>query len=307
MVRPAALQNTVTIMSNQSKGLLITALGVLLVTPDSLFVRLLLAEPMVIAFWRSVTSAGMVLCFLCATTGLRGFSDVFRSGWAGLSYIVLIGSTAPAFVLAVTHTSVANVVFIFASMPIFSALFSWITMKEQIDRRMVWTMVIVILGLGMIAYGSGENQIASWHGDLWALYVSIAYAAALTAARQARHISMVPAVPIGYCGAALLIAPWIDPLEPLVAQWPTFLMHGAFIGAATCLLTVGPRYISSPEVALLVLLESVLAPLLVWAVIGEHPGSWALAGGMVVIGTLIISNLLGLRPKRATRKIKVAR
>ena len=43
----------------------------------------------------------------------------------------------------------------------------------------------------------------------------------------------------------------------------------SFLFLATCLLAMGPRYISSAEVSLLILLESVLAPLLVWAWIGE--------------------------------------
>ena len=74
-----------------------------------------------------------------------------------------------------------------------------------------------------------------------------------------------------------------------------FLGHGAFIAAATCLLTLGPRYISSAEVSLLILLESVLAPILVWFVIGEDPGVWALIGGAVVVGALLVSNLVALR------------
>ena len=67
---------------------------------------------------------------------------------------------------------------------------------------------------------------------------------------------------------------------------------------------LGPRYLSSAEVALLILLESVLAPLLVWAVVGEDPGRWALVGGAVVIGALLVSNLIALRRRR---RVPVAR
>ena len=86
-----------------------------------------------------------------------------------------------------------------------------------------------------------------------------------------------------------------SPIEAFQAQWQLFMGHGAFIGAASCFLALGPRYISSAEVSLLVLLESVLAPLLVWAVIGENPGPWALTGGAVVIGAILVSNLFALR------------
>ncbi|MEP2470772.1 MAG: EamA family transporter [Paracoccaceae bacterium] len=60
-------------------------------------------------------------------------------------------------------------------------------------------------------------------------------------------------------------------------------------------MTLGPRYITSSEVSLLVLLESVLAPLLVWAVIGEHPGRYSLLGGFIVIAALLASNIWALR------------
>jgi drug/metabolite transporter (DMT)-like permease len=45
----------------------------------------------------------------------------------------------------------------------------------------------------------------------------------------------------------------------------------------------------------------VLAPLLVWAILGEDPGRWALIGGAVVIAVLLISNLWALRMRRRMR------
>ena len=282
-------------MSDHLKGLILTTLGVLLVVPDSLFVRLIQAEPMVTAFWRGLTSGLIILVILLAVQGTSGFRAVYKTGWAGAIYTVLMASTAPAFVLAVANTSVANVVFIFASMPIFAAVFSRIFLGERIEQRMVLTMAVVLLGLAIISYGSGSTDIASWKGDLWAVYVSAAFAAALTAVRKVKETSMIPAIPFAYIGAAIIIGIFYPPFEGLQAQWPLFIGHGAFIGAASCFLALGPRYISSAEVSLIILLESVLAPILVWAVIGENPGPWALIGGTVVVGTLMVSSLFALR------------
>ncbi|KMW60581.1 hypothetical protein AIOL_000743 [Candidatus Rhodobacter oscarellae] len=282
-------------MTDQAKGLLLTALGVLLVVPDSLFVRLIGAEPMVTAFWRSLTAGLIVLVVALVWQGPKGFRAVARTGRAGLIYAVLIGTTAPGFVLAVTYTSVANVVFIFASIPLFAALLSRVFLGEPIRPRILWTMLVVWAGLGVIAYGSAQSEVAHWSGDLWALYVSVAYAAALTAVRRVRDVPMIPAVPMGYLGAACVLGLVSAPLPLFETHWPLLLGHGAFIGAATCLLTLGPRYIGAAEVSLLILLESVLAPLLVWAVIGEEPGAWALAGGAIVLGALVVSNVVALR------------
>lgn len=281
-------------MTDHLKGLLITTIGVLFVVPDSLLVRLIDAEPMVTAFWRALTAGAIVLSIVLTWKGPGAFRTVLGTGWIGALYVVLLGSTAPAFVMAVTHTSVANVVFIFAGMPLFASVFSRLTLGEPIRPRIVVTMLVVVFGLGIIAYGSGQSEIASWKGDLWALYVAAAYALALTLVRQLKTVPMIPAIPFAFLGAAAVLGVTTEPMAALEMNWPLFLGHGATIAVATCLLTIGPRYISSAEVALLVLLESVLAPLLVWALVGEEPGSWAILGGTIVIGALVVSNVIAL-------------
>ena len=281
-------------MNGKLKGLFITTCGVLLVVPDSLFVRLISAEPMVTAFWRSLISGIFALFIVGFLYGAQGFRDVAKAGLPSFIYALLIASTAPAFVLAVTNTSVANVVFILASMPVFATTFSRIFLGEPIKIMMVLTMVVVAIGLVFIAYGSTKIQLASWEGDIWAVYVSVAFAAALTAVRAARTISMIPAIPFGYIGGALVLSFFISPFEVQPEDWNLILMHGTIIGASSCLLTLGPRFISSSEVSLLVLLESVLAPILVWFVLGEYPGQYAILGGCIVVSALSFFNLFNL-------------
>ena len=277
-------------MTDNNKGLLYTFLGVLCVVPDSLFVRLITAEPLVTAFCRSLISGLIISAGLLVFQGAPSFRNILLMGKLGWAYCFLIGSTSPAFVMAVSQTSVANVVFIFASMPVFSAIFSSLFLGEHISRRTGLTIVFVGVGLAIIAYGSGENELANWTGDLWAVYVSAAYAGALTMLRRLKHVSMIPAIPIAYLGSALVLFPTLGSGLELEANIMLYILHGVLIALGTCFLTLGPRYINALEVSLLILLESVLAPLLVWAVISENPGFWALAGGSVVIGALLVSN-----------------
>ncbi|MEO9648605.1 MAG: EamA family transporter [Roseobacter sp.] len=159
---------------------------------------------------------------------------------------------------------------------------------------MLLTMGAVIVGLGIIAYGSGDAEGTSLLGDVLALGVSAFFAAALTAARCVKHISMVPGVAMGYGGAALLLLPFADPLSVPPAQTGLVLLYGLFILGSSILLAIGPRYIKSAEVGLLVLLESALAPLLAWAVIGETVRPLTLIGGGVVIGALFVYNFVAL-------------
>ncbi len=293
-------------MNDHLKGIAITTLGVLLVIPDSLFVRLIEADPFTIAFWRTTIAGGLIAIGVLIFQGVQGFRDVAQTGRAGAVYTGMIALSAPGFVIAVSLTSVANVVFIFASIPVFAAIFSRVFLGEPISARMVVTMLAVMVGLGFIAYGSAESEIASWQGDLVALMVSICFAGALTAVRKVRATSMIPAIPVAYFSAACVLLLFASPGDAMPGQWKLVVAHGGFIALSTSLLTLGPRYISSAEVSLLILLESVLAPLLVWAVIGEDPGIWALIGGGLVIGALFVSNLIALRRRGRRREGAIA-
>jgi len=279
-------------MSDQAKGLLITLFGVLFVVPDSLFVRLIAADALTIAFWRLLLAGGLSALWILLTAGTDPFRAVLRSGRYGVIYMIGVGASGVLFVVAVSLTSVANVVFIIASLPIFASILSRVFLSEPFGVRTWLTIAAVVPGLAIIAYGSGETQNASLTGDLLALSVSALFAAALTAARRVRNVSMVPGVAMAYILAACLIAPFADPLSMPLDQAPLVLGHAGVILASSVLLAIGPRFITSAEVGLLVLLESVLAPLLAWAVVGENPGAYALLGGGIVIGALVVSNLV---------------
>ena len=96
-------------MSDYQKGLLITLFGVLFVTPDSLFVRLISSDSLTIAFWRSFSAGFLILVALVTFTGLRNIKSLFLMGKLGWLYCFLIGSTSPAFVCAVENLSLIHI------------------------------------------------------------------------------------------------------------------------------------------------------------------------------------------------------
>jgi len=284
-------------MNDHSKGLLITLIGVVFVVPDSIMVRLISSDPMVTAFWRSLTAGIFVAIFVLLTMRDKVMNTITQMGRAGWMYCVLIGTTSPAFVLAVLNTSVANVVLIFASMPIFSALLSFLILSERPSRQLLLTSSFVFVGLAIIGLGSSGGADANWIGDLWAVYIVIAFSLALTLLRRQKHISMLPAIPIGYIGAAFAMFWFIDPLETIATDGAFYVMHGVLIAASTCGLTLGPRYISATEVSLLILLESVFAPVLAWLVLSEIPAHSTILGGVLILSALVVYNIILIRQR----------
>jgi drug/metabolite transporter (DMT)-like permease len=278
--------------------MLITTLGVLCVVPDALFVRLISADAMTVAFWRMLLSGIMVLVVLIFWHRRDTARQIVSIGRWGAVYAFFAAASALLFVASVKLTTVANTTIIIASMPVFAAIISWLALGETPGRRTIWTIALVFAGLLVIGYGTMQegSDGASLTGDLAALAVSLFFAIALTAARKARAKSMIPALPVAYIICAVLLLPFVEPLSVPSHQWWLVALHGGFfITLSSCMLALGPRYISSAEVALLILLESVLAPLLVWIIVGEQPGFWTLVGGALVLGVLCVSNLVALQ------------
>lgn len=282
-------------MTDHLKGLLITFTGVLFILPDSLFVRLIGTDGITVAFWKAFLIA-LVLGFgLLVTQGPSAYRTTFAAGPLVWVYAACSGAAGALFVIAVAHTSIANVVFIVAAMPLVSALFSRVALGERITRRTALTMAVVPVGIGLIAYGSGETEGASLTGDLIACGIVVVFSIGLTIARHLRPVSMVPAIPPGMLAAALVLLPFAAPFSVPKDDWLWVALHGGFfVTISTALLATGPRFLPSAEVALLLLVESVLAPILAWVVVGEAPGTWALIGGGVVVGALAISNAIAL-------------
>lgn len=289
-------------MTNHSKGVLITALGVLLIIPDSLLIRLIDADLMTVVFWRALfTSLTMFVWMLVVHRGAT-FSVLRTMGKAGIWYAVFLGFGTTLFGVSIQLTSVANTVFILSTTPVFSAIISRVFLGERISLRMVWTIALCIAGVAVIAFGSlvenleGTSSNTALWGDLCAFGSAFGLASAFTVARSRPDVSMVPAVGIGYFIVVLVSLPFAEPASISGADWIYAVLLGCvFLPLGMGLMSLGPRYISSAEVSLLLLLETILAPILVWFVLDEFPGFYALVGGAMVLSVLIVSNLLVLR------------
>lgn len=289
-------------MSDHLKGLVITSLGVMFILPDALMVRLIDTDGITIAFWKAVLTGSVIGIGLLLWQGPNAYRKTFSQGWRVWLYALTSGASGTLFVIAVAHTSIANVVFILAAMPLIAALFARLTLGERISRRTAVTMAVVPVGIAVIAYGSGETEGASLTGDLIALLVAAVFSIGLTTARRLRSVSMVPAIPVGMAMAAAVLFPFAAPASVPDGDWIWVALHGGvFIVGSTALLASGPRFLPPAEVALLMLGESVFAPLLAWAVIGENPGKWALVGGAIVVTALAVSNIVALAQGRRSQ------
>lgn len=285
------------------RGVLIVACGALLYAPDSLMIRLMGMEQWPTVFWRG--AIGGVTLTVATMLIFRGgyFSALTALGRHGVYYILISAATTFCFVYAVRETAVANALFLVSTSPVFSALISWAVLKEPPDRRTARTIALALIGIAVIAFGGekGDGSPATLHGDLAALGAAFFLAALFNVTRRARAMSMAPAIGPASLFAALiaaLIAPAAMAPPPAEAWAPLLAMGVLIMPIALWCITIGPRYLPAPEVSLLMLIEAIAAPLLVWWALAEQPATATLLGGAFVLGALAWSaaDRMGRRP-----------
>jgi drug/metabolite transporter (DMT)-like permease len=280
-------------LSTQAQGLLITTAGVLAISPDTLLVRLLNLEKWSLLFYRGIILAVCLSLLTLLLNGKKTPEQFRKIGLPGLLIALLFTGSTICFVSSLYYTSVANTLIIVSASSMFAALYSRFLLQEQIPLRTLITMVVVI---GSISYIVSDSLGGgSLKGDLLAVFSSMFIAGAFTVTRRTRACNMIPASALsGLLTAVICYFP--ASFEPLdLRSSLLMLLLGITLATAFALLTLGPRYISAPEVSLLMQLETVLGPLLIWLIIGEQPANAALLGGTIVITALALHSLLGLR------------
>ncbi len=289
-------------LPDHQKGLLLTTLGVLVLTPDSLLIRLTGMEPFSLLVWRGVLQAVGILAILAIFHEGRVMDQIRAVGRCGILLALVFTGSTVFFILALTHTAVADALIIVAIAPLVAALLSRSFLGEAVPLRTWLAICFTLLGIGLLVFedlGSG-----SLWGDFFALCCAICIGASLTITRHGRAVSMVPAMSLAGTLTALVALPlalWLEPghLVPAGSQLVAVLLMGLIVAPVSfALITAGPRYLPAAEVGLLMLMETVLGPLWVWLVIGEYPGDWALLGGSIVIATLAGHALAGSRQRR---------
>jgi drug/metabolite transporter (DMT)-like permease len=290
---------------HHAKGLLITAIGGMTLTVDIPLIRLADGEPWSIL----MTRTGMtLLAALVIWAVWRLFSPKAPQlipGRAGLVVAALYGLGSITFITAVFNTSTANLVFILAFNPMFSALLSWLFLGERPRPATFVAMAAMIVGVAIIV----GDSMGSGHlfGNVLALSSALCIAGAITISRASGKDMGFTSL-IGVVLPFLVAAFMVGKTGYQVAEPWWIVFNGAVIMPISFFcLAAGPRYISGAEVSMFYLLETVLAPVWVWMIFSEVPSRNSLIGGTILIVALIAHSLWQLHEGRRRRTALAAR
>jgi drug/metabolite transporter (DMT)-like permease len=272
-------------LSDRGKGILMAIGGVLILSPDSLMIRLAGLDDFTLLFYRGLFPAFAISLILFIHYRADFVPALLRIGWAGILNGVLFSAINITFISAIQRTTVANTLLFLSSAPIFAALLSLLVLREN-QRPSTWVIIALsLLSIVVIGWGSyGSNGLA---GDLLALCCAILTAGSAVLVRYKKHIDLVPSVIIG----SFFTAGYAFSQSPDLAISSMQLAYVGIIGFilvpfAYIALTIAPRYANSAEVQLVYLLESILGPLWVWLVIKETPSLNTIVGGSMLLASV---------------------
>ena len=243
--------------------------------------------------------AVLALLAFVALVERGGAVAAFRSmRGAALVVAVCTAIASGSFIVALNHTTVANVLFLQALAPIAAALIAWLALKESVSRRTAVAMVVALAGVGIMVGGPGG---ASGLGLALSVVMTLAFALAVVVTRHRRDISMGPAICLSQVLVLVAVAPFAEPGSADARNVALIALLGiGQMGLGLAFLTIGARLISAAEVALITLLEVVVGPSWVWIAHSEQPSTTTLVGGAIVVASVVLQ--AGGEPHEAPRR-----
>ena len=280
--------------SDQKKGMLCAFTAIMLITPDSLLIRLANLNSWNLIFYRGFIPFLVVFTVLLFIYKTKLISKLIKNGWHGFAYAIVFTITNIFFVISIENTNVANTLIMIALAPMLSAVISFIFLKENTDKK-TW-VAIIITTLAVIYIFNDSFNKGDVSGNLFGLASAMGLAVGAVIIRSTKKINLVPSAMLGKLMVALIALLFADNLV-LKGNDLIFipLMCVMCVAIPFVLVTLAPRYITAAEVNLFFLLETILGPIWVWFVIKEQPSIETIMGGIVIIFTIATHSFLAIK------------
>ena len=200
---------------------------------------------------------------------------------------ICYAATLISFVIATKLTTAANAILLQYTAPIYVAMFSVWLLGERVSR-FDWLVIIMVV-LGIALFFLDKLTLGNIWGNITAIVCGIFYAFFILLMRKQKNSFPLGSVVLGHFLTALVCVPFMFDSLPDAYGWGCLILMGIFqLGLASLLLAVAIKRVTALEGILIPTTETILNPLWVFIFVGEEPGRWALLGGAVVIGSIVV-------------------
>lgn len=249
-----------------------------------------------ITFWRSFFTAIVLIIGIRIIKGKYVWKLIFdgpRELWfSGFCWSIMF----TAFMIAMSLTTVANVLITIALGPLFTAVLGKIYKGKTVHLRTLMTILVASSGIVVMEYPAFKEGGSLGLGFIVALAVPIAASFNWTVLESVHDkgevIDFLPAVFIGSILSCIYTLPFSIPFSISINDFVWLTGLGLFQLALPCTLVMYcAKYLIAAEISLLNLLETVFGIGLVWIFLNEIPDANVKIGGGMVIFSLLINEV----------------
>ena len=281
-------------LNNQQRGSLLAFTAVMLITPDSLLIRLSNIETWGMLFYRGAIPFVVVLIGLLIFYNKNFLNALFNVRYTGIFYTISFAICNITFLVSIQNTNVANTLVMVAMAPMISAILGGIFLKEVPDKKTWFAILITFFSAIYIFYDS--IQLGNFFGDFMGLVTATGLAVNAVLVRSAKDRDLLPSAVLGKLCVAIFAFFFVESFD-LVGNDIIYipLMCVMCVAIPFVLVTIAPRFIPAEEVNLFFLLETIIGPIWVWTIIKEQPSAETVQGGIIIILTIAIHSFIKLK------------
>lgn len=287
--------------ADERRGYLLCFLAALCWSLGGLIARFIeTGDTWTIVFWRSAWAVAFLTGYMIWRDGVAGTLRLFsRMGLPGLAVAGCFAIATSSFVVALAHTTVANILLMQAGAPLVAALLAFLFFGERIAGTTWIAIGAVLVGVGVMVSDTLTGSVSPI-GDGLALTIVVVFSIATVLTRRFAHVRMTPAMCLGTAMAGLFAATQATTLVTTGTDMGFLAAFGAInLGLGLAFFATGARLIPAAYAALLATFETLLGPVWVWLVHAEVPSARTLLGGAIVFAALLLH--IGLEFRRMSR------
>ena len=276
-------------MPTSSRPVLLLVAAAVLWSSGGLLLKSVEWNSIAIAGARSLIAAAVILAFL-------GRPRRPRLEPALIGAVLAYAGTVVFFVLATRATTAANAILIQYTAPLWVALLGPWYLGEK-SRAVDW-MAIGGIAVGLLLFFRDELAPGHLEGNLFAVAAGMCFGGFVLFSRKQTERPPLTAILLGnvlagiVCAPAYFSGPWPD-----AQAWGLLVALGVVqLGLSYVCFARAIAHVPAVQSILVLSLEPILNPVWVFLVLGETPGTWAIAGGSLVLVSVTARALARSRP-----------
>lgn len=268
---------------SRNRAIVLVALSAMLWSTSGMIIKMTDLTPLTIAGMRSAIAAVVMLTLI--NKRVR-----FTWSYAQIAGAIAYAATMILFVVATKMTTAANAILLQYTMPVFTALLGAWLLKEKVSR-FDWGIIGIVLG-GMTLFFLDKLTPGGLWGNIMAAISAVTFAYMIICMRLQKSGSPIETIILGNIITALFCLPFIIQDPPAGADWWPILYLGVIqLGLPFTIYSMAIKYVTALDAVLIQTVEPLLNPIWVFLAVGEVPGSWAIAGGAIVITAVTLRNI----------------